>query len=110
MYYLECFDLYNPYFGRRYIDDNTGLVGFDDRHLPFQEIKHGIFKRIKHTPIFEKCREVKYNCNDFQCISLHPKSNVTYLDVYIEDHHSETETIDTGSEDSDCPSEEDYDF
>jgi hypothetical protein len=110
VYYLECFDLYNPYFGRRYIDDNTGLVGFDDRHLPFQEIKHGIFKRIKHTPIFEKCREVKYNCNDFQCISLHPKSNVTYLDVYIEDHHSETETIDTGSEDSDCPSEEDYDF
>ena len=115
-YLLECFDLYNPYFGRRYIDDNNRNVKFDDRHLPFNEIKNGVFNDIKHTPIFEKCRALKYNCKDFQCISLSPISNVTYIDVYIEDHQARFESDDDNIDDiiqsddeSECV-EEDYDF
>ena len=79
------------------------------------EIKNGVFNTIKHTPIFVKCRALKYNCKDFQCISLGPISNVTYLDVYIEDHHSyesEHDNIDDiiqSDDESECV-EEDYDF
>ena len=114
-YYLKCFDLYNPYFGRKYIDDNDPhTVLFDDRHLPFQEIKNGIFKTIKNTQIFQKCCDVKYNCDDFQCISLHPISHVTYLDIYIEDYKSEDEEEEEeeeeGVQDSEDTEEEDYDF
>ena len=115
-YLLECFDLYNPYFGRRYIDDNNGSVKFDDRHLPFNEIKNGVFNAIKHTPIFVKCRALKYNCKDFQCISLSPISNVTYLDVYVEDHQASFECDDDNiddiiqSDDESVCVEEDYDF
>jgi hypothetical protein len=113
---LKCFDLYNPYFGRKYIDDNDpDTVLFDDRHLPFQEIKNGIFKTIKNTQIFQKCCDVKYNCDDFQCISLHPISHVTYLDIYIEDYKSEDEEEEEEEEDQEDEEEEeeeeeDYDF
>lgn len=112
-YYLRCFDLYNPYFGRKYIDDETNLPGFDDRHLPFQEIKNGVFKTIKNSHIFERCCLHKYNCDSFHCVSLRPMSNVTYLDIYIEDHHSEEEEDEEREEvhdSEDTDEEEDYDF
>jgi hypothetical protein len=110
LYYLECFDLYNPYFGRKYIDDKTGEKMFDDRHLPFQEIKNGIFKTIRNTPIFQRCKDVKYNCSEFDCISLHPLSNVTYVDIYIDDHQSVESESEEDSALSDEDTEEDFDF
>jgi len=112
-YYLRCFDLYNPYFGRKYIDDETGLQEFDDRYLPFQEIRFGLFRRIRNTALFDRSVFFKYNCDNFQSISLRPKSNVTYLDIYIEDHHSESSSEEEANESVPSSEEEDvedYDF
>lgn len=109
-YYLRCFDLYNPYFGRKFIDDETSLPGFDDRHLPFQEIKNGVFKSIRNSHIFERCCLHKYNVDNFQCVSLRPMSDVTYVDIYIEDHHSESSSEEEVNESVPSSEEEDYDF
>ncbi len=35
--WLNCFELYNPYFGMKYID-KSGCVKYDDRHLEFSQI------------------------------------------------------------------------
>jgi hypothetical protein len=75
-YLMECFRLYNPYFGRKYqtADDK---IYFDDRHLPFREIV-GMSKNVK---LFNRLNASKNKMNDIFCISLGPIKGVGYFDV-----------------------------
>lgn len=115
-YFLECFDIYNPFFGQKYLIDATGEYGFDDRHLPFQELKNGVFKQIRGSAIFYKCRLNQHNYDEFNCVSLRPLSNVTYIYVYFDGDPTNTyEIFDRRSyvpseEADEDDSEEDYDF
>ncbi len=71
---LECFELYNPFFGRKYKMAN-GEIYFDNRHLPFHEIKDVVFKSIYNTKMFNKINANKYKYKDIYCISLEPIKN-----------------------------------
>ena len=81
---LDCFTLYNPFFGRKYRTPD-GKIVFDDRHLPFQQIKNGIFKDIWNTKMFNKLNANKYKYNDIYCISLEPIKGVEEDDYYEEE-------------------------
>ena len=86
---LDCFELYNPFFGRKY-QLADGKIGFDDRHLPFCEIKDSLFKTIWNTKKFNRMNASKYTYKCIYCISLKPIENATYFDVedtkeYMED-------------------------
>jgi len=88
---LDCFTLYNPWFGRKYKTPNNQIL-FDDRHLPFQQIKNGIFKDIWNTKMFNKLNANKNNYNDIYCISLPPIKGATYFELeedYIYDELDE---------------------
>lgn len=75
---LDCFDLYNPFFGKKYMTDFE--VRFDNRHLEFQELKNGLFKTMRNVAVYAKISSCKYKYSDHYCISLQPLDNVTYLD------------------------------
>lgn len=75
-YLLECFELYNPYFGRKY-QTADGEIHFDDRHLPFREI----VSMSKNVKLFNKMNASKNKVNDIFCISLGPIKGVGYFDV-----------------------------
>ena len=75
---LECFELYNPFFGRKYLISN-GKSMFDNRHLSFQEIKDVVFKPIYNTKMFNKMNANKYKYKDIYCISLQPIENAIYI-------------------------------
>jgi hypothetical protein len=112
-YLLQCFELYNPLFGTKYIINATGEYGFDDRHLPFQELKNGVFKHIRGSAIFHKCRLNRKNYDKFDCISLRPLSNVTYIYIHYNEDPSDTYEIRSrpfSHELYEDDSEEDYDF
>lgn len=112
-YLLQCFELYNPLFGTKYLINATGEYGFDDRHLPFQELKNGVFKHIRGSAIFHKCRLNRKKYDDFDCISLRPLSNVTYIYIYYNEDPSDTYEIRSrpfSQELYEDDSEEDYDF
>jgi hypothetical protein len=96
---LKCFELYNPFFGKMY--KYKDQIGFDDRHLSFQEIKNGVFKTIKQNGLFDRCVSNKYNYGQYECISLAPIENVMYANIY-EDNKMDL--------DSDEEDEEDFDF
>jgi hypothetical protein len=98
---LDCFELYNPFFGKRYITESPNeeqTIGFDDRHLSFQEIKNGVFKTIKQNGLFERCLSHKYSYGQHECISLKPIDNVIYENIYEDnkfDYDSEDEDYDS---------------
>jgi hypothetical protein len=73
---LDCFDLYNPYFGRKYRTPD-GKNHFDDRHLPFLKIKNEVFTAW-NTNVFNRMKSSKYKYKDVYCISLKPIENATY--------------------------------
>jgi hypothetical protein len=101
VYLLDCFELYNPFFGKKYITDSNNEIDFDNRHLPFNEIKNGVFKTIKNTSTIMLFMANKYKYDDHYCISLQPIDNVTYVDVYEDDDIYDIYDEDSG---------EDYDF
>lgn len=82
---MDCFTLYNPFFGKKY-ETTDGTILFDDRHLTFQQIKDGIFKDIWNTKMFNKLNANKYKYNNLYCVSLPPIKNVTY---YEEEYYEE---------------------
>jgi hypothetical protein len=79
---IDCFNLYNPFFGRKY-ETADGQIGFDDRHISFQEIKEGTFKYIRDTKMFEKFK--KYSYDETYCISLMPLADVKYFEIEPDD-------------------------
>lgn len=94
---LDCFELYNPFFGMKYQMPN-GEFRFDNRHLPFQEIKDGIFKSVYNTKMFNKLNSSKYKYKEIYCISLQPIKNANYIveeefdnlyDIEYEDNNDE---------------------
>jgi hypothetical protein len=85
---MDCFILYNPFFGRKY-RTSDGQIVFDDRHLPFQQIKNGIFKDIWNTKIFNKLNANKYKYNNVYCVSLPPINGVEEEEE--EDYYEEEE-------------------
>jgi len=84
---LDCFELYNPFFGRKY-QTVDGKIGFDNRHLPFQKIKDCVFKTICNTKIFNTLSANKYKYSDVNCISLPPIKDAMY---FIEDNPNDVE-------------------
>lgn len=76
---LDCFELYNPYFGRKY-QTADGKTLFDDRHLPFCKMKNEFFTAW-NTKMFNRMNASKYKYKDICCISLPPIKNATYFDV-----------------------------
>lgn len=91
-FWLDCFELYNPYFGMKYID-NRGCIGFDTRHLDFDFIS-STFTGCDDK-VFRQIVENKYRDNILS-ISLKPIAYVTYFepeenvdyDDYISDEGS----------------------
>jgi hypothetical protein len=75
-FWLDCFELYNPYFGMKYID-NRGHIGFDDRHLEFDFIS-STFTGCDDK-VFRQIVENKYKTG-LLSISLQPLSGVTYFE------------------------------
>lgn len=82
---LDCFKLYNPFFGRK-CQLSNGEIWFDNRHLPFQEIKDGIFKTVYNTKMFNKLNASKYKYKDIYCISLQAVAH----SIYYADEEEET--------------------
>ena len=76
---LDCFELYNPFFGMKYQMPN-GEFRFDNRHLPFHEITDGIFKPVYNTKMFNKMNTNKYKYKEIYCISLQPIKNAIYVE------------------------------
>ena len=78
-YILDCFELYNPFFGRKYkTSDNQ--IGFDNRHLKINELRD-IFSTVQNTKIFNKLNANKYKTSEIFCVSLQPLQNVSYFDL-----------------------------
>lgn len=111
---LCCFGLYNPFFGKRYIENTTGNVGFDDRHICFNDLVNGAFYELRDMTIFDMLKENMNNRGSCYCVSLMPIKNVKYVygekDVIqfpplINPNDDEDETDDDIFED-----EEDYDI
>lgn len=95
---LDCFRLYNPFFGRKYSTPD-GKTLFDDRHLSFQQIKNGIFKDIWNTKLFNKLNANMHKYNNVYCVSLPPIKDATYL--YEDEYYEEEDVIDEDDYDSD---------
>jgi hypothetical protein len=77
-FWLDCFVLYNPYFGMKYIAEctftsiygfNIGTFGYDDRHLEFNQIRE-----INATRFVHMARDKELS------ITLKPIPNVTYYE------------------------------
>ena len=78
-YILDCFELYNPFFGRKYkTSDNQ--IGFDNRHLKIKELRD-FFSTVQNTKIFNKLNANKYKTSEIYCVSLQPLQNVSYFDL-----------------------------
>jgi len=74
---LDCFELYNPFFGRKY-QTSDGKILFDDRHLPFS---NGVLNTVWNTKTFNQMNAHKYEYKNVYCISLPPIKNATYFNV-----------------------------
>ena len=74
---LECFKLYNPFFGRKY-QMPDGKIGFDDRHLSFS---NDVFNTAWNTKTFNRMSASKYKYKDIYCVSLPPIEHATYFKV-----------------------------
>lgn len=98
--FLDCFNLYNPYFGQKYsLPDGTS--SFDDRHLSFQQIKNGSISMVWNTKLFNKMNGVKFQYENQFCISLEPIENANY-------YEESTDTMDEEFEDDSDNSEGSY--
>ena len=80
-FWLDCFELYNPYFGMKYID-SKGNIGFDTRHLAFNDI---ISTFQRDNPIMKHLVSNKYKNNEL-CITLKPIVGVTYFEPEPDDN------------------------
>ena len=117
---LCCFGLYNPFFGKRYVEKTTEKVGFDDRHMSFNDMVNGAFYELRDMTIFEMLKENMNNHGSCYCVSLMPIKNVKYVygekDVIqfpplinpVEDEEETDEDDIFG--DGDDEDEEDYDM
>lgn len=76
---LCCFGLYNPFFGKRYVDKITGNVGFDDRHMNYNDMVDGAFYELRNMTIFEMLKANMNNYGSCYCVSLMPIKNVKYV-------------------------------
>jgi hypothetical protein len=76
---LCCFGLYNPFFGKRYVEKISGKVGFDDRHMNFSDMVNGAFYELRDMTIFEMLKENMNNHGSCYCVSLMPIKNVKYV-------------------------------
>ena len=65
---------------------SNGEIWFDNRHLPFQEIKDGIFKTVYNTKMFNLLNASKYKYKDIYCISLQAVAH----SIYYADEEEET--------------------
>jgi hypothetical protein len=80
-FWLDCFELYNPYFGMKYID-SKGKIGFDTRHLEFNDI---ISTFQRDNPMIKHMVTNKYKNNEL-CITLKPIVGVTYFEPETDDN------------------------
>ncbi len=80
-HWLDCFELYNPYFGLKYIDNN-GVTGFDDRHLNFNSL---ITTFDQNNLMMKHIVVNKYKNNEL-CITLKPIPNVLYYEPEPDDN------------------------
>jgi len=71
---LECFELYNPFFGRKY-QMPSGEIRFDNRHLSFSN------DVLKNTKSFNRMNSSKYDYKNIYCVSLQPIEGVTYFEA-----------------------------
>jgi hypothetical protein len=71
-FWLDCFELYNPYFGMKYTDSNS-INYFDTRHLEFNQIT-----AIEHSHNLKYAIKNKYKNNEL-CITLNPIKNAKYI-------------------------------
>ena len=79
---LECFELHNPFFGRKYQMPN-GEICFDNRHLSFS---NDVLKNIWNTKAFNQLNVRKYKYQNIYCISLQPIENAIYFGVETDDN------------------------
>jgi hypothetical protein len=117
---LCCFGLYNPFFGKRYVEKTTEQVGFDDRHMSFNDMVNGAFYELRDMTIFDMLKANMNNRGSCYCVSLMPIRNVKYVygekDVIqfpplinpVEDEEETDEDDIFGEEDEE--DEEDYDM
>ena len=75
---LKLFNLYNPFFGYKYIT-NDGKVGFDDRYITYNDLCEFDFYGTGNISLFETFIQNKSKYGSIACINIPPIENVKYV-------------------------------
>jgi hypothetical protein len=75
---LKFFNLYNPFFGYKYIS-NDGKVGFDDRYITYNDLCECDFYGTGNISLFETVIQNKSKYGSIACINIPPIENVQYI-------------------------------
>jgi hypothetical protein len=75
---LKLFNLYNPFFGYKYIT-NEGEVGFDDRYITYNDLCECDFYGTGNISLFETVIQNRSKYGSIACINIPPIKDVKYV-------------------------------
>lgn len=75
---LCCFSLFNPYFGKKFVREDSS-TSFDDRHLEYNDFTEGAFYELRKLSVFELVKKFRNDSNNLFSISIPPLKNVRYI-------------------------------